>query len=210
MLWTIQQSLDGLERYFKLAEREANFSLIRNKDEVRETRTSSGPDRVTPVLQIRDSSFSLDFFEDGDIFVSRRLVDAMALPDGVVSFHPVDTARCASPVQARGYVTMTIHMESDPLDTKHSDGRMVEMTDADGFSVTRWEKQSPQPNSPAPRVVWRNGYAPPADIFRISGTGWTGATDDLATRVIAARATGLNFVDVAASAVTGELVVKGR
>lgn len=210
MLWIVQPNLDGLETYFALAEQKPNFSLIRNKDELHVSRTSSGTSDVVPVLEIPDASFGLDFFSDGGIFVSRRLVDALALPAGVASFVEADTARCPEEVRALGYRLMTIEIEGDAVDPQRSDGGMVDVLTDDGDIVSRWEMRLPQPNTPAPRVTWREDYLPPADLFRIVGTGWNGVTDELAARVLAAGLTGLNFVDVVATAATGEMVVKGR
>ena len=210
MLWIVQPSIEGLETYFALAEQKPNFSLIRNKDELHVSRTASPVPDVVPVLEIPDESFGLDFFEDGGLFVSRRLVDALALPARVASLMEADTTRCPEEVRALGYRLLTIEVEGDPVDPQRSDGGMVDVLTDDGDIVSHWGMQLPQPNRPAPQVTWREGYRPPADLFRIAGTGWNGATDELAARVLAAGLTGMNFVDVVATAAIGEMVIKGR
>ncbi len=210
MLWIVQPSFKGLQTYFALAEQKPNFSLIRNKDELHGSRKSPATAHVVPVLEIPDASFDLDFFEDGGLFVSRSLADALALPNEVASFQEADTTRCPKEVSALGYHLMTIEVEGDPVDPQRTDGGMVDVLNDDGDIVSIWAMRLPQPNAPPPKVTWRDDYQPPSDLFRIAGTGWNGATEDLAARVLAAGLTGLIFVDVVASAVRGELVIKGR
>ena len=209
-LWLLQQSFEGLETYFRLADRGGTGSLIRNLADVRRAAVRPGSRQVRPVLAIDDDTFSLDLFEDGTTFVSRRLAEAMALPADVAELGEVDDGDCGPAVRRMSYRTLRLLARGDALDHAVSDGRMVDRVDGDGTARKEWVLAAPEPNRPAPRARWRTGFEPPAELFLVSGTSWRAAADALAARVMDIGATGVDFVDPLASAATGDLVTRAR
>ncbi|MBD8546018.1 hypothetical protein [Sphingomonas sp. CFBP 8760] len=209
--WLLQQSLDGMETYFGLAERTGGHTLILNQMEALDAAADTGSrTAVVPRLAIPDVSFRLDLFEDGLTFVSSRLLEAMALPAGCADVGEVDAAACPPEVRGMNYRTLSLTMRVDALDRDESEGSIVEWVDGDGVARSEWMLTAPQPNRPTPRARWRRDLRPPADLFLVAGTSWRAATDALAARVMAIGATGLDFVDPVASAATGDLVSRPR
>ena len=209
-LWLMQQSFEGLETYFRLADRGGTGSLIRNLTEVRRAAVRPGSAQVRPVLTIDDDLFGLDLFEDGITFVSRRLAEAMALPADVAELGEVDDGDCGPAVRRISYRTLRLLARGDALDHAISDGHTVNWVDRDGTARSEWVLATPEPNRPTPKARWRTGFRPPAELFIVNGTSWRAATDALAARVMDMGATGVNFVDPVASAATGDLVTRTR
>ena len=209
-LWLLQQSFEGLETYFRLADRGGTGSLIRNLTDVRRAAVRSRGPQIRPVLAIQDDAFDLDLFEDGIAFVSQRLAETMALPTNVAELGDVDDGDCGGAVRRMGYRTLRLLARGDALDHGASDGRVVDWVDGDGITRSEWMLATPEPNRPAPRARWRTGFAPPAELFLVNGTSWRAAADALAARVMDMGAVGVDFVDPVASAATGDLVTRIR
>lgn len=209
-LWLLQQSFEGLETYFRLADRGGTGSLIRNLTDVRRAGVRPGGPQVRPVLAIDDDTFRLDLFEDGITFVSRRLADSMALPADAAEFGEVDDGDCGPAVRRMGYRTLRLLACGDALDHAASDGRVVDWVDGDGIARSQWVLAAPEPNRPAPRARWRTSFEPPAELFFVEGTSWRAATNALAARVMDMGAVGVDFVDPVASAATGDLVTRAQ
>jgi len=205
--WLLQQSLSGLETYFRLADRRQAGTLVGNRDALHAAPGETHAP-VVPRLEIDDPLFDLDLFQDGATFVSRRLADAMALPPHAAVFGDVDDRACAAPVRARGYRVMELLAHGDALDRDASDGELVEVPQPGGGVASEWMLAAPEPNRPAPCMVWRSGFEPPADLFLVEGTHWHVATEALAVRIVAAEAVGVDLVDPVASAEIGKLVLR--
>ena len=210
LLWLLQQSYEGLETYFRLADRGGTGSLIRNLVDVRRAAARPSGPQVRPVLAIDDDAFNLDLFEDGITFVSRRLAETMALPADAAELGEVDDRDCGPGVRRMSYCTLRLLARGNALDHEASDGRMVDWVDEDGTARSEWVLAAPEPNRPAPRARWWTDFRPPAELFLVSGTSWRAATDALAARVMNMGAGGLAFVDPVASAATGDLVTRVR
>ena len=204
-LWLVQQSLAGLTTYFALADSCAVASLVRNQSVVHAA-AARGEPRVTPELAIDDASFDLDFFEDGITFASARLIEAMALPEGVVELGEIDDTACSEGIRRMRYRTLALRVTGDPIDCDASDGSVTTWIDGHGTIRSEWMLAAPQLNRPAPRVRWRSDFAPAADLILVDGMPWRVATDTLAARVAKVGATGIDFVDPIASAATGDLI----
>ena len=207
-LWLLQQSLEGLETYMRLANRSATGSLVLNLADVLERAAGGGPQTVAPQLSISDEAFDLDLFDEGVTFASDRLVRALALSGQVAELGPVNDGACSPGIRRKGYRTLRLLTNADALDPAATDGEVVDWIDVDGSARSEWLPAAPQPNRPAPKRRWRIGLEPPADLFLVNGTPWRAATDALAARVTAAGAVGVDFVDPIASAATGDLVTR--
>ena len=163
-----------------------------------------------PAFEIADKSFRFDFFEWSIAHcASRRLRAVLNLPAGVVEYRDVDVSGSAPSVYEMGYEAMQVLAFADPFDHDRTPGRIETIRAADGRTTEAWRPAGPVPGQPS-QIFWRDDFVPPAPLFRVPGTAWTLATDELAARVMNAGITDLVFQDVEGDKAPGELTYRQR
>lgn len=150
----------------------------------------------TPKLRIAPKTFTYDHFVLGLPMTSRRLRDALALAPEHAQHLDVDCADCPQKAQAMDYKALNVLAFANPLDRERTGpGRFVDVDTASGPTFV-WIGDEPGPNAPTPRIAWAPGFVPPAPLFRVPGTSWTLATEELADRVTRAGFLDVMFLDV--------------
>ena len=148
------------------------------------------PDDFPPVqLALPEKGFSPDYFGYGsDNFCSRRLRDAMNLPDGMVQFMPIELVSGGAQVLAQDYQLMRVVAHQPVLDMERSVYEPIDDRRAQG-------------NHP-PRPMWFERFVlletlqSVAEIFRADEIYVkVFVTDALAERVLQAGCTGMEFYD---------------
>ena len=145
-------------------------------------------DFPAPVLHMPDDGFAPDFFEWGSWqFVSRRLREAMALPEWAVSYLPARIERGSDAARQQDYAVMYVRAFTDAIDIEASDCRWEHAISA----------KTGQPYisvSSLSVIRFKPWVKPPCDLF-IDSTACIQlfATDALAERVLQAGCTGIEF-----------------
>ena len=68
----------------------------------------------------------------------------------------------------------------------------------DGGEDHVWLFEGAGPGDPTPHIVWRDGFTPPASLFRVPGRPWALATERLAANVAACGFPDVAFYDLTA------------
>lgn len=208
-LWSMNESLESAEEHFRIADRHPSRSLIINRDRIsdalqNEAERDSAATLAevelrllsrtpTPTLVIGEPTFVPHLFLEGFNYVSRRLRDILDLPLGVVHCQPVDATRCVEPARTAGYTTFQPVHVADPIDQEQSDGEWVDTIERDGSLGRMWMPMG-GPTHPAPRIVLRAGFRPPAPVFRQPDGGPPIVTDEIAERVLRAGIADIMFI----------------
>lgn len=127
----------------------------------------------------------------GDLFVSERLLQAMALPadEAVVQVRPAVVVEGPPEAHARGYRWLHVVAEQPAMDPEPSGSQRQRLSIPSSGRVVEyagWPK----------RLVFRPDFVPRTDLLRCAELETTLlATDALALRVLAAGCTGIDFVD---------------
>jgi hypothetical protein len=148
------------------------------------------PDDFPPVrLALPEKGFSPDYFGYGsDDFCSRRLREAMNLPEGVVQFMPIDLVAGGAQARTQEYQLMRVLAHQPTLDMERSIYTLSDWPDRPGGQRrrARW----------VDRCVLVEGLRPITEIFRTDETYvMVFVTDALAERVLRAGCTGMEFRD---------------
>lgn len=150
----------------------------------------------TPVLRIEPEDFAFDFFTLGLPMVSERLADALMLSPEQVQYVDVDCSACPARTRGMGYMALNVLAFANPLDRgRTGPGRFVDVDTPQGPTFA-WVTEGAHPGATVPRIAWRDGFVPPAPLFRVPGSLWTLATDELADRVADAGFDDVAFLDV--------------
>jgi hypothetical protein len=148
------------------------------------------PDDFPPVrLALPEKGFSPDYFGyGGDKFCSRRLREAMDLPEGVVQFMPVDLVAGGAQVRAQEYQLMRVIAHQPAIDLERSVYDEIDGPDE--------YPGQPRRITWVGRYVFLDGLRPATEIFRTDETyAVIFVTDALAERVLRAGCTGMEFRD---------------
>jgi hypothetical protein len=148
------------------------------------------PDDFPPVrLALPEKGFSPDYFGyGGDKFCSRRLREAMDLPEGVVQFMPVDLVAGGAQVRAQEYQLMRVIAHQPAIDLERSVYDEIDGPDE--------YPGQPRRITWVGRYVFLDGLRPATEIFRTDETyAVIFVTDALAERVLRAGCTGMEFCD---------------
>lgn len=149
-------------------------------------------DFIRPVLRMPGRSFAPDFFHLGSkMFASHKLREALAQPDSVIQYHPIELLSGSAEVRAQDYRWMNILACVPAIDMQASQYTIEEATTYDTGEVFRfiWSYD---------RMVIRDDIAPAAELFRVAEDfGTVLASDALAERVMRAGCTGAAFEDPA-------------
>ena len=141
-----------------------------------------------PALRMPDDGFAPDFFEWGKwLLVSRRLREAMALPEWAVSYLPARIVQGSEAARQQEYAVMYVRAFADAIDFEASDcvveKRLSAKTGNPYLSVSQIAV-----------MRFKKWLQPPCDLF-IDHTALIEllATDALAERVLKAGCGGIQF-----------------
>jgi hypothetical protein len=169
--------------------------LGRAEDELRDATNSFSrhdvplPDEFpVPLLGLPDRSFAPDFFSFGIYdFVSRPLRDAMAQPDHVVQYTPVELVRGSAEARAQDYRLLRVLAKQSAMDLERSDCELEEFTHRLTGERMKWPRE-------ITRFALLDNLIAKAEIFRIAEiASRVLVTDALAERVLRAGCTGIEF-----------------
>ena len=221
-LWPMLPSLASMEEMHRLEQRRPPQFVIVNQDAIyaamfpadlgtpRPVSTDQEPDRFaampTPALRITDRSFAPDLIWAGLHFASARLRDALGLGPDTVKYRDVDTSDCVAAARAADYKVFRAVHQADPVDLARMYGHEPDR-EKDGSPTTAWLLSIGGPHAVPRRVVWREGFVPPAPLFR-DGTGRLMATEALAERVTGAGVSNVVFQDLISDAALHGLVFR--
>ena len=218
-LWPMLPSLRSMETMLRLEQRrpprfavanqrERYAAAIRTVDERHAGSALRDRDRhyfaaiPTPVLAVHHPSFAPDYIWPGLHFASARFRDALALGPDVIAYREVDASGSTAAVRAADYRIFRAVQEADPVDLRRMYGHEPDR-DVDGNPTTAWLLSVSGPHAAPRRTVWREGFVPPAPLFR-DRTGRLLATDALAEQIMRA-----GFPDVLFQDVTSEAALHG-
>lgn len=145
-----------------------------------------------PRVALTDTNFAPDYFSnEGHDFCSRRLREALAQPDDVVQFLPVDLVAGSKAACAQDYTMMHILARQPVMDVARSDCRVEEVTHhvtGKTVRIVAWIN----------RIVLLDKLTPRTEIFHPDEVGSRiMVADALAARVLEASCTGMEFRDPA-------------
>ena len=156
---------------------------------------AAGP---TPHLVITHGQFAPDYLWSGIHLASARLRAAFDLGPAAIEYRDVDTAGSTAQVRAADYKVFRVVQRADPVDLRRMHGHEPDR-DVHGDPTTAWTTSITGPHAPSRPTVWRDGFVPPAPLFR-DGHGRFIATDALADRVMRAGISDVMFQDVTSEA----------
>lgn len=152
-----------------------------------------------PRLQCTEPDFAPDLIFWGELFASGRLVEALALESASVQLIDVDCEHCPPAMQAAGYRLLNLLAFANPMDIERSEpADFFSFRNPDGGEDRVWLFDGAGPGDPAPRIVWRDAFTPPASLFRVPGSPWALATESLAASVAASGLQDVAFYDLTA------------
>jgi len=143
-----------------------------------------------PVLSLPPLDFEPDLFSmRGVEFVSRRFREALAQPDDVIQYWPVELARASEKARAQEYMHMRVLAWQASMDLERSDYDTIEGRD-------RLTGETFTTVSMLTRFVPIAGLAPRTEVFRSAEARLTIlVVDSVAERVMRAGCTGVVFRD---------------
>ena len=118
-----------------------------------------------PVLVVGQRDFAPDLIWSGLHFVSARLRDALGLGPEAVEYRDVDAGGSEAAARAADYKAFRVVHEADPVDLAAMYGHEPDRN-ADGRPTAAWLLSVSGPHAPPRRMVWREGFVPPAPLFR--------------------------------------------
>lgn len=212
IFWMIGSSLPSMQCLIELGEaKPSRFDFINNhsinvfRDKLlMEHRGEDEAERErlefdgmpTPVFEIADPDFALDYFFSGIPCASAKLRQALDLSDDVIRYRDIDLDRSPPSVRARAYQTFHVAHFADAIDWERTPMQILELPRDDGTILKRRFVRPPHPAEPDSRIYWRKDFAPPAPLFHVVGTPWMMATDALADRVMRAGINDMTFQDI--------------
>ncbi|MFV0624806.1 hypothetical protein ACBY01_12465 [Sphingomonas sp. ac-8] len=206
-LWPMLPSLTVMERLSQLElERPPRFKIANIADLFPSDGKHCVAAMPTPILVLKEHGFAPDLIWSGFQFVSGRLRDALDLPPHTVEYGEVDTRGSADAARAADYKVLHAVHEADPVDLARMYGYEPDR-DADGSLSTAWVLAHHGPHAAPRRTIWRDGFVPPAPLFRDTRGGLI-ATDALAERVMRAGLTDVMFQDVTSEASLHRIVTR--
>ena len=145
-----------------------------------------------PQLVLSASGFSPDFFEfAGDCFCSRRFREALAQPEHVVQFTPVDILAGGEEVRAQDYRMLRVLARQKAMDLDRSDCDLEDW-------VNRLTGVPQRVPSFINRFVLLDDLQPRTEIFRVDeSSSYVLVADAVAERVLRAGCSGMQFTDPA-------------
>lgn len=223
LLWPMIPSLvtmaklDRLERAaapapLRAGHRDEVFAALRPVGEAPPTRYTAEDERAgfatmpTPVLVITVRNFAPNYIWSGLHYASAWMRDALALGPEAIEHREVDTSGSAPAAQAADYRVFRVVLEADPVDLARMYGYEPER-EADGNATDVWILSVTGPHATPRRTVWREGFIPPAPLFR-DQTGRFIATEELADRVMRAGLQHVVFQDLTSRAALHDLVFR--
>lgn len=202
ILWSLIPDIGTAERLFRLMDRRPQRFQVLNEAErfglhaaLMERHPDLPPGALDalwfdaappPVLEGTEPGFAPDYvWVNGLRLASARLLEALALGEGVLRTRPADASRCAPAMRDAGYAEFHVVPEADPFDRARTSAAVLAPFLPDGRVNPGWVPDSANsgPNAPVPVIRWRDDFVPPAPLFRVPGHGWLLTTDDLAERV---------------------------
>jgi hypothetical protein len=149
------------------------------------------PDFMIPQLAMPETGFAPDYLDSGGArFCSRRFRDAMAQPENVVQYLPVELITGGAEVRAQDYRLMRVMAIQSAMDLDRSDCRIREWT----HRITGEIIRSPDNLR---RVVLIEDLQPRTEIFRVAESPVDVlVVDALADRVLRAGCTGIAFAHI--------------
>ena len=190
-LWDYQQIMrpgKGLSNYqeFSIAECNLRDTLhVLTSDDVK-----LPSDFLRLRLAMPGRAFAPDFISHGiyDI-VSQRLKEAMAQPEEVVQFLPIELVKSSPRAKAQNYQLIRILARQPAMDLERSDCELEDFTNR----ITGVPGKRPRDIS---RMVLRDDLRPHSEIFRVDESPtYVLASDALVLRVLRAGCTGIEFRD---------------
>ena len=148
------------------------------------------PDFPRLRLAMPGRAFAPDYFtHDSYKIVSQRLKEAMAQPEEVVQFFPIELVKSSPRAKAQNYQLMRVIAQQSAMDLARSDCELEDFTNR----ITGVTSKVPRDIS---RMVLRDDLQPNSEIFRIEeSSARVLASDALALRVLRAGCTGIEFRD---------------
>ena len=143
---------------------------------------------MRPVLSLPPVDFAPDYFTmQSEIFVSRRFREALAQPDDVVQYWPVDIVRASAEALQQDYKFFRILAWQEAMDWERS---VYDKSD----SVNRATGETFVSISYIKRFMPRADLMPRSEIFRSAESrSFVLVTDGLAERVMRAGCEGVSF-----------------
>lgn len=150
-----------------------------------------------PRLRCDETSFAPDLILWGELFASARLVEALALEPSSVQLIDVDCGHCPPAMKAAGYQLLNLLAFANPMDVERSEpADFFPFRNGDGGEDHVWLFEGAGLGGPTSRIVWRDGFTPPASLFRVPGRPWALATERLAADVAAGGFQDVAFYDL--------------
>ena len=141
-----------------------------------------------PIVAMPAKSFAPDFWTFGSYyFASRRLREALAQPEDVVEFAPIQWIRSSKAARLQEYRWMRVLARQEALDLDRCDGTVEHRPDpVTGAMVGHFGHIS--------RAALRSDLVPRTGIFRLrESMSKIYVTDEVAERVLRAGCTGICF-----------------
>jgi len=134
------------------------------------------------ILTLED--FDKDFFSwGGSMFVSERMLQAMALDEAQVRYYEIDDNRSAALVRSKNYMIMQPLLEDDVSDPEKSI-----------YQMERFMRQAPLTPAYVRSIALRPDFEPDCELFFDSFFSTElFCTDGLASRILSAGCTGATF-----------------
>lgn len=198
LLWLMLPSLSSMERMHRLERRRPPRFAVVNQD-------AAFAAMPTPVLHVAEPGFAPDVIWAGLHFASARLRDALNLGPDAVEYSDVDTTGSTA-ARAANYKVFRVVHGADPVDLARMYGHEPDR-ETDGSPTTAWLLSIAGPHATPTRMIWREGFVPPAPLFR-DRDGRLIATEALAERVTRAGVTDVVFQDLVSEAALHGLVFR--
>ena len=202
-LWFFESDVTAFNKFIRLLLRDASLGVangselgIREGEIMRATGNWDAVNFVLPDdfpivrIALTQTNFAPDYFgHDGFYFCSARLRDALAQPEDVIQFLPIDLIAGGEAVRAQDYRRMHLLARQPAMDIARSDCELKEVThQVTGRVFTRVDWID--------RFALLDGLEPRTEMFHPEeAPGRILVTDALAARVLAAGCTGLEFRD---------------
>ena len=202
-LWFFESDVMAFDKFIRLLLRDASLGVTNGSElGIREgqIRQETGNWNAAnfrlpndfPVVRIAltQTDFAPDYFShDGFDFCSTRLRDALAQPEDVIQFLPIELVAGGEAVRAQDYRRMHILAQQPVMDIARSDCRLKEVThQVTGRIFTRVDWIS--------RFTFLEDLTPRTEIFHPEeASSRILVTDALAVRVIETGCTGVEFQD---------------
>ena len=160
---------------------------------------------LRPMLSLPPVDFAPDYFTmESEVFVSRRFREALAQPDDVVQYWPVDIVRASDEAREQDYKFFRVLAWQEAMDWERS-----VYTKSDSFNRRTGEKFVSIED--VKRFVPRADLAPRSEVFRSAESSiFVLVTDGLAERVLRAGCEGVAFRDPETLQLTRDQPVRFR